>query len=1044
VDANLVEAPVLATRPESEPAPAEAVDPALVALADELFEGEAQAAREAPPRRPASTYRLQLHAGYRLDQVEAAVPYLHDLGITDLYLSPHLVARPGSTHGYDVFDHGRLNAEIGTDADYDRLNAALAARGMGRVLDIVPNHMGIGGINRFWNEVLESGPQAPSARFFDIDWHPVKEELAERVLLPILEDQYGVVLERGLLRLERDGGAFFIRYHDHRFPVAPRSYGFILGQRPEELERRFDRGDPDVMEYRSIRDAADGLPDRLEDEPAKVERKLREKEVIKRRIERLCREDPALCEFLDENVALFAGEPGDPRSFDLLHQLLEGQVYRLAYWRVAAEEINYRRFFDINDLAGLRTEDPAVFDVVHELIFRWVAGGGVTGLRVDHPDGLADPPGYFRRLQESLLLIACRRRFEERGGREEDWPAVSERIRRRYREAAVADPASPLARRFPIVAEKILSKGEDLPDDWPIDGTVGYEYLNALNGLFIDPTAAEAIDAAYAEFTGDREPFPEVVYNAKRLITRASMSSEVNMLARRLNRVSEHDRRSRDFTLNNLRVGLREVVSCFPIYRTYIRPGAPIAPRDRGYVEQAVARARRRNPDIDASLFAFLQQSLLLELPEGLDPADLREHQLFVLKFQQTTGPVQAKGLEDTAFYRQVKLASLNEVGGDPGRFGTSPSTFHALNAQRLARWPGALGTTATHDTKRGEDTRVRIDALSEFADEFRTRLARWSRWNARKKVEHNDQPAPDTREEYLLYQTLLGAWPLDAPEEGIPEGFVERVQQYMLKAAREAKVNTTWTDPDPTYAEILSRFVAEILESPDAGPFLNDFLPFQRRLARVGVVHSLAQAVLKVASPGVPDIYQGCELWDFSLVDPDNRRPVDYDRRREILASIRSRLDDGESRRDLAASLLAAPEDGAIKLYLLWTALNHRRANPSLYELGSYRPIDADGERKTNTVAFGRYREGRSILVAAPRLAGGLMGEDARTAPLGPGAWSDTHLLLPEGSGTPRRWRNLFTGEGLDAEDRDGRAVLPLARVFDALPVALLEAEAS
>ncbi len=1014
----------------------------LDVLAESLFTAEARALAHSPLPRPGATYRLQLHEGFRLVDVEAILPYLHKLGITDVYLSPHLDARPGSKHGYDVFDHGKLNQEVGTEADYERLIAGLAQLGMGRVLDVVPNHMGICGFNRFWIDVLETGRQAPSAKFFDIDWNPVKEELEGRVLLPILEDQYGRVLERGLLVLERDGGDFFVRYHDSRLPVAPRSIATILEQRSDEFRRRFDHNDDHVMEYLSIRDSARNLPHRSIEDPELVEPKLREKQVIKRRIRRLCEESPELCRFIEENIKLFRGKPGDPRSFDLMDQLLEEQVYRLAYWRVAAEEINYRRFFDINDLAGLRTEDPEVFNVIHDLIFQWVEKGGVTGLRIDHPDGLADPPGYFRSLQESLLLQACRRRYLESGHSEANWPVVADRIRQCYREVADADSASMIARRFPVVAEKILSRGEDLPEDWTVDGTVGYEFLNALNGLFVDPAAADSIDITYMEFTGDRVPFVEVLYNAKSLIMRASMASEVNMLARRLNRVSEHDRRSRDFTHNNLRVALREVIACFPIYRTYVRPGAPISARDRGYIEQAVARARRRNPAIDASLFAFLQHALLLEHPDGVTAENREQREMFVLKFQQSTGPVQAKGLEDTAFYRQFKLASLNEVGGDPGRFGVSPSFFHALNAQRLNRWPGGFSTTATHDTKRGEDARIRINVLSELAEEWRTRLARWSRWNSRKKVEFDERLAPDAREEYLLYQTLIGAWPFGGPADAIPTGLVERIQQYMLKAAREAKLNTSWTDPDPTYSEILTRFVAEILESPDAGPFLNDFLPFQSRVARIGVVHSLAQTLLKLASPGVPDVYQGCELWDFSLVDPDNRRPVDYTLRADCLDRIESRLSTNQSREQLARELFAGYEDGAIKLYVVWTLLNHRRANRSLYEQGTYRPLEADGQHRMNLVAFARYRESRSALAIAPRLVSGLMGDDALRPPIGPEVWGNTRLLLPDAP-IPRRWRDILTDRVVEVQDVDGRPTLPISDVFQSIPVALLVDEA-
>ena len=1013
------------------------VDPRVEAF----FEAEVRALAEGHPRRPRATYRVQLHRGFRLDDLTAAIGYLADLGITDCYLSPYLEARPGSTHGYDVFDHGRINPEIGDEADHDRLVERLRSLGMGRVLDVVPNHMGVAGQNRYWNDVMETGPQSPSARFFDVDWHPVKEELDERILLPILGEQYGRALEDGKLVLVRDGGAFFIDYYERRLPLSPRSYAMVLELRATDLLAMFERDDPNLLEYRSIRASARNLPPRTVTDPEQVEAKLREKEVIKRRIGRLCEECPSIAGFIDGNIALFRGTPGDPRSFDLLDHLLEEQVYRLAYWRVASEEINYRRFFDINDLAGLRVEDPLVFDAVHDLIFRWTDDGTVTGLRIDHPDGLADPLGYFRRLQETLFLRACRRRLDERG-EANDWPRLAPALRARYRAAAEDDPASPLARRFPIVVEKILSRGEELPGNWPIDGTVGYEYLNVLNGLFVDPNASTPIDETYAEFSGDREPFPDVLYRAKQLIARWSLASEVNMLARMLNRASERDRRSRDFTLNELRRALREVIACFPVYRTYQRPGEPLDPRDRGYIEQSVARARRRDPTVDATVYTFLQEILLGEHPEQLGPGEPALRDAFVLRFQQTTGPMQAKGLEDTAFYRQFRLASLNEVGADPLRFASSPSTFHGLNAERASRWPGGLSTTATHDTKRGEDTRVRIDALSELAEEFRTRLARWSRWNARRKSDVHGAPCPDAREEYFFYQTLIGAWPFGGPDEASPAGLVERMQEYMVKSVREAKLNTSWTDPDQAYAETLSRFVAEVLEGPDAGPFLKDFLPFQRRIARIGVVHSLAQTLLKIASPGVPDIYQGCELWDLSLVDPDNRRPVDYDLRARMLQGLRDDLASGTSRADLAARLFAAPDDGAIKLYLVWTALSHRKQDPDLYSQGHYRPLEADGDLKAHLMAFARHREGRYVLTIAPRLVSGLLGDEALTPPLGPNTWGGTRLILPE-SAMPNRWRNLLTDSVVDiAQQPDGLWTLDLGRVFDVVPVALLVGE--
>jgi (1->4)-alpha-D-glucan 1-alpha-D-glucosylmutase len=998
------------------------------ALADALFEAEARAAVESAPRRPSATYRLQLHRGFQFDHAAAVVDYLADLGVSDCYFSPYLDARPGSTHGYDVFDHSRINPEIGDEAAHRRLLAALTGRGMGQVLDVVPNHMGIKGPNRYWLEVMEAGPHAPSSRFFDIDWHPVKEKLDGRVLLAILEDQYGKVLEDGKLVLERDGGAFFVRYHETRLPLAPKSYARVLERRTEDLLARYGPDDPHVQEYRSIWASARNLPPFVEGRPEQVEETLREKEVIKRRIERLCAESEAIREFLDGNVASFRGTPGDPRSFDAMDRLLEEQVYRLAFWRVAADEINYRRFFDINDLAGVCVEEPDVFEFVHSLILRWIDEGGVTGLRIDHPDGLADPLGYFRRLQESLFLRACRRRLiaENPGA---DWLEVADRVRRRHREAIAAEPTGPLARRFPIVAEKILSRGETLPDDWPIDGTVGYEYLNVLNGLFIDPEAAGPIAAIYAEFTGDGRPFADVLYDAKMLITRVSLASEVQMLARQLDRLCERDRRHRDFTLGELRASLREAIACFPVYRTYLKPGQAVPRRDRRFIDRAIAAARRRNTSLDATVFDYLHGALLREQPaiEAIDPA----RDAFVVRFQQTTGPVQAKGLEDTAFYRQVPLASINEVGGDPWRFGVLPEAFHEENAHRLRAWPGSLGTTATHDTKRGEDVRARINAISERPEDWREHLARWSRRNASKKVEAHGAPAPSPAEEYLFYQVLLGIWPFGATADAAPEGIVVRLQEYMVKAVREAKVNTNWTDSDPSYVEAVAAFVAATLE--DAG-FLTDFLPFQDRLARIGVVNSLSQTLLKLASPGVPDIYQGCELWDLSLVDPDNRRPVDFDRRRALLEEIRLGVE-REGRVALARRLFARPDDGAVKLYLISTVLNHRRAQAELYGTGRYRSVEAEGDRAAHVVSFLRRRGGHAALAVAPRLVGRLMGDDAATPPLGD-VWANTRLTLPPDS--PPRWRDLLT----DRRHATDRGSLSLSKVLDTLSVALLIAE--
>ncbi len=675
-------------------------------LADSLFEAERAALAQSSARLPISTYRVQLHKGFRLGEACEIIPYLHDLGITDLYTSPYLDARPGSVHGYDVHDHGRINPEVGGEDAHACLVDALQSRGMGRVLDVVPNHMGVTGPNRFWLDVLEMGPHSPYADFFDIDWHPIKAELRGRVLLPILEDQYGVVLEDNRLELIREGGKFFIKHHDTKLPVSPESYALVLGQGVSDLVSRLESDDPLIQEYMSVANSAESLPPRSSGKIEDIDRRMRERHVIRNRLERLCADSTVICEVIDNAVNSFRGTPGDPASFDRLHEFLELQVYRLAFWKVASQEINYRRFFDINDLAGLRMENPHVFEITHELILKWVAQGNVRGLRIDHPDGLADPAGYFRSLQEAIFLIGCRKRFDADGHDPLEWLATSRKLRKSFRQEVADDPQSPLKHIFPVLVEKILSRGEHLPEDWPISGTVGYEYLNVLNGMFVESGSRDAIGKTYADFTGDTQPFAEVLYEAKTRMAHVALASEVNTLARQLSRVSERDRRSRDFTLNDLRQAILETIACFPVYRTYLVPGEPPSSRDRGIIEQTIAEARRRAPALDPTIFDFLQKVLLLDHPEGVSPELRALGEQFVIRFQQTTGPIQAKGLEDTAFYRQFPLLSLNEVGADYSRFGYAPDDLHAMNRERLTALAGYAGHDrhARHQAGRGRE----------------------------------------------------------------------------------------------------------------------------------------------------------------------------------------------------------------------------------------------------------------------------------------------------------------------------------------------------
>ena len=1009
--------------------------PSLLSLAEALFQQVAHAAAESPLPRPASTYRLQLHHAFRFEDVIPIIDYLSALGVTDLYLSPFLTSRTGSTHGYDIIDHARINPEIGDVLALDRLTALLKGRGMTRVLDIVPNHMGFSTSNPYLLDVLENGPQSQWSCFFDIDWHPIERSLEGRLLLPILEDLYGKVLEAGQIFLEREAGAFWLRYHDHRLPVRPQSYSLILGAAAAELKSDLDGVDDQTTEFLSILDSIHCLPQTRFANDADAQHLQREKEVIKRRLGRLLQISPGIRSAIDRSVSSFRGRVEDPASFQPLHELLEQQAYRLAFWRVASQEINYRRFFDVTELIGIRVEDPSVFNHVHRLIVRWVREGGVSALRVDHPDGLSDPLGYFQQLQETLFLSACHDRLAtlDVDLANTPWPELSLLLSRLYRRELHQNPTSPLHRRFPIIAEKILSGDEQLSAHWPIDGTVGYEFLNALNGLFVDPAAEHSLTATYRHFTGDEQSFAEVLHQSKLDVEELLLPSELNTLSRLLDQLSETGLRTRDFTHNDLHRVLIEVVACFRVYRTYIRPGDEISVEDRAQVHQAVSLAQDRLPAIDPLVFDFFHDLLVATHPPDVNPLEKSLRERFALRFQQTTGPVQAKGLEDTAFYRQYPLLSLNEVGADPNTFGTAPTLFHAFNKLRLSNRRGGFSPTSTHDTKRGEDARIRIDVISEFADEWKSRLALWSGWNSSKTRSVAGKPCPDPREEYLLYQTLIGAWPLGATNGPPAESFIARVCAYMVKAVSEAKRNTSWIDRDPCYKETLSRYVASILSADNTSPFLGDFLEFQQKVARIGLIHSLSQTLLKLASPGASDIYQGNELWDFSMVDPDNRRPVDYALRSSMLQTMAKTLSTGGSRDDLAQELLASPNDGAVKLYLTSTLLNHRDAHRDLYLQGAYTPLQATGLHHSRVVAFARSAYGQTILAIAPRLVAPLMGDRALLPPIGLDAWGDTEVILPRPF--PVRWRNLLNDQLVESH----KNTLPLATLFKTFPFALL-----
>ena len=949
----------------------------------------------AGPRIPLATYRLQLGSQLTFDHAAGLVPYLAALGISDCYISPFFETSSENSHGYDVSDHNSIRGELGGEEAFVRFSETLGRLGLGLLIDLVPNHMGIArNRNAWWRDVLENGPHSRYSHVFDIDWRPTKPELAGKVLLPVLGDQYGIVLERGELRLELNEGIFTIRYYDTTLPIAPHSYSRILGHRIEELEVDLGPAHPGLLELRALTTWFASLPPRADHNPERPRIRAQDKTSGVERLAALLRQSPEVRTFVDETVRHFNGTPNDLRSFDLLDQLLSEQAYRVAFWRVAGEEINYRRFFDINELAAIRMEDPEVFAETHRLVFRLVGAGQVTGLRVDHPDGLYAPAEYFRRLRHECA---------------------------RARAAAPAGGGD-----LYIVAEKILSPGEALPRTWAIAGTTGYEFLNLLNGIFVDRSQARAMEHLYARLIKERPPFSEIVYECKRLVMQTSMASELNMLAHRLNAISEEHRSSRDFTLASLTRALAEIVANFPVYRTYVgEDQRAVSDRDREFIARAVAQAKRRTPLTSPSIYDWIQDILTLRFPPWAQEAERRERLEFAMRFQQITSPVTAKGYEDTALYRFNRLVSLNEVGADPSRFGTPLAEFHAAMADRQRSYPHALSATSTHDTKRGEDVRARINVLSEIPEEWRGRVALWQKLNRKHRTMVDAQPTPGANTEYLIYQTLIGAWPIGG----------ERLLAYLLKATHEAKSHTSWINPNVRYDEAIARFADAILDPGRSSPFLEDFAAFQARVAHFGAFNSLAQTLVKITAPGLPDFYQGSELWDLNLVDPDNRRPVDWQLRRRMLEELIGATEQVSDRAAFAQELVKAKEDGRAKLYLIREALACRRAHAPLFREGEYRPLETRGPLAEHILGFARVAKEAVALTIVPRL---LARRGIEEPPLSDSYWGDeTRLLVPPEAGP--RFVNRLTGERLAVD----RGALSLADVFANFPVALLVSEA-
>jgi (1->4)-alpha-D-glucan 1-alpha-D-glucosylmutase len=947
----------------------------------------------AHPRIPLACYRLQFNRDLTFRRASAALDYLARLGITDIYASPLLQSRSGSKHGYDVTDPLRVDSELGNEAQFETLQSMLQKKGMGLLLDIVPNHMAASPENPWWMDVLENGPASAYAAYFDIDWHPPSLTLDNKILLPVLGSFYGHALNNRELQLVFRRGTFLVEYYDTSFPLAPKTYRRILKHREHVIEKKLGADSAAFQEYLGIVAALAALPERESlTIDAGGERRL-QVAGIKERLRQLHETNREVQRFVRDNLIIFNGRRNHPGSFRSLDRLLSEQNYVLAYWQNVNEGINYRRFFNITDLVGVRVEDPMVFEAIHAVILHLIERRVVTGLRIDHIDGLRDPLGYLRRLQERA------------GGSLQQ------------------------GNSFYVIVEKILSRAEKLPKEWPIAGTTGYEYLNTVNGLFVHPQGAREIEEIYRRFVGRELSYEDLLYQKKKLVMSTLLSAEMRYLGRQLSVLAQRDRYARDLSRMELAQALVETTACLPVYRTYIR-SMEVPAEAKRHIGSAVDAARSRNLRLNASCLDFVRDVLLLKDARHLF-AEQREARLaFVMRWQQFTGPIVAKGLEDTVLYVYCPLLSLNEVGGNPSPCAVVASDFNQIATEREHRWRYSLNCTSTHDTKRGEDVRARINILSEIPRAWQNHLHRWARWNRKGKRVVESQEVPDRNEENFLYQTLLGAWPLE--QEAMPH-FRARLEAYVIKAIREAMVHTRWTRPNTAHERAVVGFLKALVAPAPGNLFLKDFLKFQRKVAVYGMLNGLAQVLVKMTSPGVPDFYQGCDLWDLRLVDPDNRGPVDFTHRAALLDEIEKR-----SKQDplgLARELVQNWQDGRIKLYLIWRVLNLRRKHPRVFLDGQFLPMKATGGKAANLIAYARRRGNTWIMTIVPRWLARSKASPALTRLQR--FWLGSHIALPENA--PQSWVNVLTGETVKTSGLRRAPTLSLPEVFKNLPVAVL-----
>lgn len=887
-------------------------------------------------RVPKSTYRLQLSEDCGFAAVRGLLDYLQRLGISDLYLSPLFRSRAASSHGYDVVSHSEVEPTFGTLQDFISLSDEARARGMGILLDVVPNHMGINDLdNSWWNDVLFNGPLSRYAAYFDIDWERPDEQLRNKLLLPVLGDYFGEVLERGELKLSHDAGRFTIVYGKLRFPANSSSWIDVLTIALSQLNECAH--DSRRNELESIITQLRNLPGGTTGGSVSAAEREREQNIAAARLAAVAEESGEMAAAIESAVAEVNNEQGATNNFDKLEQMLSQQWYRLAYWKVAADEINYRRFFDINDLAAIRVELPEVFDHTHDLVFELLAADRITGLRIDHPDGLYDPQEYLECLQK------------------------------RFRELSSNPCQNGEQKQLYVVVEKILTGREQLAAQWPVAGTTGYDFLNSLSQVLVDGEGLSLLQAAYDELLGERSHAADVTYESKRQILHDALASELAMLALRLHRIAQANRKFRDFTFPSLLRGLREVIACFPVYRTYIRSqGWEVDSDDHGRISQSIRMAKRRNPATPRAVYDLISTVLRLNFPASLSKQDRENWREFSLRFQQVTGPVTAKGIEDTAFYRYIPLASLNEVGGDLNLPSLTVNEFHGLMQRRQLECPHALSATATHDTKRGEDLRARLHVLSEVPEKWRQFALYWNQAVSPLLREVEGRAVPDPLERYLLLQTLVGTWPVEkcTTEEWLD--YRSRISAYMTKALREAKRNTSWVDPAAEYEDAVTNFVGDLLDPANSQTTMSAIDAFVRGIADAAYLNSLSQLILKATLPGIPDFYQGTELWDFNLVDPDNRRRVDFEARHALLRDLQAKFETNPVA--CCREVIETWPATGVKLFLTWRLLTLRAAIHPVFGSGTYLPLVLSGGMADHAIAFLRTFAETELLVIVPR----------------------------------------------------------------------------